>query len=107
MRPHEAVVGPVGRGRSRPSGAIREADGRRIESWTDGAQRAQDGIPDYAFACIPPLARNLKTTRKPLLDKECRSGRTQSQQYLMSYIRHKYQPKMCGRQATLYDEMRE
>jgi hypothetical protein len=50
----------------------------------------RSGVSGYAFACIPPLARNLKTARKPLLDKECRRGPTQSQQYLMSYIRHMY-----------------
>jgi hypothetical protein len=50
----------------------------------------RNGDPGYAFACIPPLPRILETTRKPLLDKECRSGLRQSQQYLMSYIRHKY-----------------
>ncbi|CAM2196679.1 protein of unknown function [Paraburkholderia kururiensis] len=29
-------------------------------------------------------------TREPWLDLECRSGAGQSQQYLMSYIRHMY-----------------
>jgi hypothetical protein len=50
----------------------------------------RNGVPGYAFACIALLPHNLKTARKPLLDKECRSGLKQSQQYLMSYIRHKY-----------------
>jgi len=67
----------------------------------------RNGDPGYAFACIPPLPRILETTRKPLLDKECRSGLTQSQQYLMSYIRHKYRPEIGGRRSALYDEMRE
>jgi hypothetical protein len=67
----------------------------------------RNGVPGYAFACIPPLSRNPKTTRKPLLDKECRSALTQSQQYLMSYIRHKFRPEIGGRPSALYDEMRE
>jgi hypothetical protein len=67
----------------------------------------RNGVPGYAFACISPLPRNLETTRKPLLDKECRSGPTQSQQYLMSYIRHMFRPETGRRRSALYDEMRE
>lgn len=44
--------------------------------------------------------------RKPLLAKECRSRDTQSQQYLMSYIRHIYCRERSGRRLGLYDEMR-
>ena len=44
--------------------------------------------------------------RKPLLDKECRSRQRQSQQYLMSYIRHIYRREKSRRAPALYDEMR-
>jgi hypothetical protein len=47
-----------------------------------------------------------KKTRKPLFDKECRSRQTQSQHYLMSYIRHIYGREKSGRTPALYDEMR-
>jgi hypothetical protein len=46
------------------------------------------------------------TTRKPLLDKECRIQATQSQPYLMSYIRHNYYGKKSGRREALCVEMR-
>ena len=45
-------------------------------------------------------------TRKPLLDKECRSRNRQSQQYLMSYIRHIYRGENPRRPPALCDEMR-
>jgi hypothetical protein len=43
---------------------------------------------------------------EPLLALECRSRPTQSQQYLMSYIRHIYCRESNRRQTGLYDEMR-
>src|SRR5579863_8861120 len=48
----------------------------------------------------------LRTTRKPWLALECRRGTTQSQQYLMSYIRHMYSREKPGREIGVCDEMR-
>jgi hypothetical protein len=48
----------------------------------------------------------VKFTLEPSLALECRSRPTQSQQYLMSYIRHIYYRESNRRQPGLYDEMR-
>jgi GntR family transcriptional regulator len=45
-------------------------------------------------------------TLEPLLAKECRSRHRQSQQYLMSYIRHICCRESARRRTGLYDEMR-
>ena len=62
------------------------------------------------FRCAAALYCNVQNscrkTRKPLLDKECRSRQAQSQHYLMSYIRHIYCGENPRRGPALYDEMR-
>jgi GntR family transcriptional regulator len=45
-------------------------------------------------------------SRKPLLDKECRSLPDESQHYLMSYIRHKNDLESARRSRAVYAEMR-
>jgi hypothetical protein len=55
-------------------------------------------------AALPENSR--RKSRKPLLDKECRSREAQSQHYLMSYIRHIYRGENPRRAPALYDEMR-
>jgi len=79
---------------------------RRIETWTAWEQHGAEWLPVRRVAAKRMQIATAEKPRKPLLDKECRSRQTQSQPYLMSYIRHIYCRGNAGRGPALYDEMR-
>jgi hypothetical protein len=65
---------------------------RRIETWNAWEPHGAEWLPARGGAAKRNAARSRRKSRKPLLDKQCRSRQRQSQQHLMSYIRHIY----CG-----------
>jgi hypothetical protein len=103
--------------RAPANSAFRHASGQRVQhGYSARMQRMAanrnlncvgDGMVQSGCRSVAALHQTAAAkTRKPLLDKECRSRNRQSQQYLMSYIRHIYRGENPRRPLALYDEMR-